>query len=213
MKVLEYCALRMFAANTFFIVFDDNDAICIDPGDNSGDIERFIDKNNLNIIAVLLTHGHFDHIRDLNNINKKFKGIPIYIHEGDYECLSDDLLNGSASFKSKQFEHLIPNEANIVEISRDEILNIHDLQIKCIYTPFHTKGSLCFYINEFKMLFSGDTLFKGSVGRTDLKGSCPHLMQESLSKLKILPENTIVYPGHDENTTIKYEKEHNFYLK
>lgn len=213
MEIFRYCSNKKFSCNTFFIVKENKKAICIDPGDDCKDFIEFIDKNKLNVTSILLTHGHFDHIRGISNLLDKFGKIPLYINEFDSDLLFDDELNESIGYDFESFIHLDKNYENLILLSGDEQIDIDGFKIKCIYTPFHTKGSTCYYFKNENILFSGDTLFKNSVGRTDLRTSCERFMQNSLNKLKILPDNTRVLPGHEGETTIKNEKMYNFFLK
>ena len=209
MEVITYLGHKKFCANTY-IVPTKNGEICIDPGDDSGDFEKFLDAKGFNIKAILLTHAHFDHIRDIVNLQKKY-GCEIYINENDYESLFSSENNGS-SFFNGNFTTFKKDSLKVTELSNDETINVCGYKINVIYTPFHTIGSVCYYFKEQKVLFSGDTLFKGDVGRTDLPTSMPGLLKSSMSKLEVLPDDVVVYPGHDEKTTIAQERKTNLYF-
>lgn len=199
MEILEYNGTKGFCANTFLIVNDNKDTICIDPGDDSGDFEIFIKNKGLRITHILLTHGHADHIAGIYNVQKIFPKVITYINEKDSSFLFDETLNLYYSIKNKSSLTFFDKKCDLIEISGDELLNVNGYKIQAIFTPFHTPGSTCYYIKELKCLFSGDTIFADGVGRTDLPGGCQHLMVSSLNKLRVLPPNTYVYPGHDKN--------------
>ncbi len=194
-----------FLANSY-LIYDDNKAIIIDIGLlNIEPLIKFVESNNLTVCALFLTHGHFDHFYALNQLIIYYKNIKIYINKNDYELLTNPILNCS---KMMMNENIIVDCENINFLSDDKTYNIFiDHPMKIIETPFHTYGSVCFYFYNDNILFSGDTLFYHSVGRYDLETSNPSLLKPSLKKLMELPDCTIVYPGHGQNTYIKDEKE------
>lgn len=205
MKINFYKAKKLFAANTY-VVSDENVCVVIDPGDDTGDFELFLKENNLKPTNILLTHGHFDHIRDLERLVKAFN-CDIYIEEEDEKMLYSSKLNESLMFnKDVTFNNI---KDKVIVFCDKEMLKFGDIEINVIHTPFHTNGSSCFYLSKNKILFSGDTLFKGDIGRTDLITSCGNKTQESLSKLMKLSDDIVVYPGHDAFTSIGYERKHN----
>ena len=202
----------MFSCNTFFIFNDKSNVICVDPGDNSANFIKFITENDLKIKAILLTHGHFDHIRGLKTLINLFGNIPVVINENDLKLLFDNDLNCFNDFDINSFEHISENYENFVLTNNDEQIDLLNFKINVIFTPFHTEGCNSYYFNNEKILFSGDTLFEGTIGRTDLITSCPKYVNSSLFKLKKLDDDVKVLPGHGENTTIGDEKINNFYL-
>ncbi len=180
------------------------EALIIDPGDES---RKIIDKiDNLKLVPKLIvnTHGHYDHIGANDIISEKYK-IPIAIHSEDSIMLTSDLnqsLLFGINFKCKKANTLLKNNDEIV---------IGKAKIRVIHTPGHTPGGICILAEN--MLFSGDTLFNKSVGRTDFpRGSSKQLIKNIKEKLFLLPNKTVVYPGHGENTTIGYEKEYNPFI-
>ncbi len=194
-------------ANTYVAYDDKNNAIVIDPSVDNDSISGFINRHNLTLKAILLTHGHFDHIRGVDRLVKEFKA-PLYIHFDEEDYLKDSYLNCS------HFEGEFIVESTPITVSDNEILKIFDEDdIKVIHTPFHTRGSVCYYFINNKLLFSGDTLFKMSVGRDDLPGAIPSKRRESLEKIKTLPIETKIYPGHGPNTVLKTEIEFNHFLR
>ncbi|MDD2969462.1 MAG: MBL fold metallo-hydrolase, partial [Lachnospiraceae bacterium] len=149
------------------------------------------------------THGHFDHIFGCNSL-RKLSGVPIYAYRGEQKLLEDPSLNVSDQVGR-------PYTVNADHYLEDgEMIEIADMKIELIATPGHTAGSCCFYIREAGLLISGDTLFEESVGRSDLPtGSGAELGRSVTEKLFILPDETKVYPGHGDSTTIGHEKQYN----
>ena len=193
-------------ANTY-VVINEGEAIVIDPSIDDDKVGDFLIKNNLKPLMVLLTHGHFDHIRGVDKLTKRFS-IPIYIHFDDEKLLIDDSLNCSYFEESPIIVKTKP-----ITLSGGEELNILGDTLKVIHTPFHTEGSVCYYFLNNKLLFSGDTLFAGSVGRDDLPTSNRRKRNNSLSKLKSLPKECKIYPGHGPNTSLNKELLLNHFLQ
>ena len=190
-------------ANTY-IVIDNKDCVIIDPSRDYDGLVNYIKKNELNPKAILLTHAHFDHIRGVDKLVEAFH-IPTYIGFYDEDSLSDSHKNLSF-YMNGQPVYL---KAPINTLSDKQILNILSEPIEVIYTPYHTIGSVCYYLKDSKALFSGDSLFKYSIGRDDLVTSIPHKRKSSLDKIMSLPEDVKVYPGHGGFTIIGEEKKHN----
>ena len=186
-------------ANSYVLVDSSNRCIVIDP--SVPDIIRYIDDNKLKLVAILLTHGHFDHIRVVDKLIDKYQ-VPFFINKQDVELLTRPELNCSDSFCRND----IVVKHTPEYIKEGDILKLFEYPIKVIETPFHTMGSVCFYLEEENVLFSGDTLFCGSVGRMDLPTSNPSLFSKSLAKLMTLDDRVFVYPGHGEKTTIANER-------
>lgn len=167
-----------FSCNTYVVYDEMKKCLIIDPGIDDTNIIDFITSNNLDVKGILLTHGHFDHIRGLNLISKHFV-CPLYIHESDISCLSDSTLNAS------YLDNCVFQTEVKPEIIHDgDVLKLLSKDITVIHTPFHTQGSVCFYVKEEGLLFSGDTLFRGSIGRFDFINSDFHSIKPSLNKLK-----------------------------
>lgn len=166
-----------------------------------------IRKTGLTVKAVLLTHGHFDHIMGLDRFLREFP-VPVYACAAEKEIMEDAQMNSSAGMLGQ------PYTFNRAEYVKDrDFLDIAGMKIQVIRTPGHTVGGCCYYIADEKVLFSGDTLFRASVGRTDLPtGSMGALIRSITDRLLVLPDETRVYPGHMEETTIGYEKQYNPFL-
>ena len=175
----------------------------IDPGGNIDSIEDYIDRNKLKMKAILNTHAHYDHIGAVNKLKKKYK-IPFFLHSGD------DALLKRANLYAKIFEGSKIIKIPEVDYFFDEIdiTNIIDFfHVDIIFTPGHTRGGVCIFVNKF--LFTGDTLLKGAVGRTDLPGGNKTSLQNSLKILSNLPSGTPIYPGHGIPSTIGEELKNN----
>ena len=193
-------------ANTYFLITD-KQVIVIDPGSDGSSLAALIKNRGYELGAILLTHGHFDHINGAEFLQKEFK-VKAYIHEADLRMIDDPRLNGADMFR---FEGHYDIKAT--SFYSDEALAIDDLIIRTIHTPFHTPGSVCYYLEGQKLLFTGDTLFKGSIGRSDLPLGSFRTISPSLAKLQTLPPDVAVYPGHGPKTTIGAELTYNRYFK
>ncbi len=190
-----------------YLISKNNDAILIDAGFKPDIIEEYIDNNGLNLKAILLTHAHFDHIAGLEQIRNKYNA-PVYVHVKEKDWLHDPTLNGSESFS---YYGIITSKPTGNLIDKDEFLDIDNFQIKAIHTPGHTPGGLTYKIDNW--LFTGDTLFKNSIGRTDfVGGNHVQLINSIKKKIFLFTDKTIVLPGHGEQTTIGEEKMNNPFL-
>ncbi|MBQ6825041.1 MAG: MBL fold metallo-hydrolase [Clostridia bacterium] len=187
-----------------YLIKTEKAAIVIDPGYKNEKIDEFLLENEDKERLILLTHAHFDHIGALPLLRDK-TGVKIAIGEDENELLADASLNLSDRFHA----HIPPFSANVLLKDLEEI-QVGDIKIKTIFTPGHTKGSVCYLIND--ILFSGDTLFFESVGRTDFPTSDFNLLASSIKRLYVLPDETVVYSGHGESTTISHEKIFNPYF-
>ena len=189
-----------------FILFDENkDAFVVDPGGSSENIIETIEKNSLNIKYILLTHGHFDHVGAVAALVKKYKA-PVYLSKEDRAFLESPKEVRASAF-GMQIEAA---EVDVFVKEGDEI-PFSEGNIKVIETPGHTLGSVCYLFENY--LFAGDTLFNGSIGRTDFPESDHSLMVESLKKLKKLDDEIYVLSGHGPESQISYEKMTNPYLR
>ena len=191
-----------------YFVYDEETRKCllIDPADDAQRIITLLERENLRPAAILLTHGHFDHIGAVNELVNKFR-IPVIAGENEADLIADPVLNEAAAVKSDVT--VVPDR-----LAKDgDVIDPGFCRFTVIYTPGHTKGSVCYYSEEEGVLFSGDTLFFESVGRTDLHtGNGDALIRSIKDRLFKLPGNTRVYPGHGPKTSIEYEIRNNPYL-
>lgn len=174
------------------------EAVIIDPGDNAAFLANCMDGMGLDLKAILLTHAHFDHILAVPELKAKYD-VPIYVSRLDAPMLSDADLNlGGVEIQLSDDDVLLDG---------GEVLNIAGMEFQVIATPGHTPGGLCFYLEDDKVLFAGDTMFRYSWGRTDFPGGSEEALMSSIrEKLLPLPEDTMVYPGHEGATRIGDER-------
>lgn len=190
--------LGIYQTNTYLVV-QDNEIIVIDPVSKPERIQALI-KENETLVGICLTHGHFDHIGAVDELVSIYN-CPVFIHKDDYELTQDPEKNYSQTKKIKL--------KSKIEFYSDS-MKIKSFNFDVLNTPGHTKGSVCLRFDN--NLFTGDTLFKGSIGRTDLYGANPQEMKQSLRLLRSLQEDYIIYPGHDGITTLFDELKRNPYL-
>ena len=196
--------LGMVATNCYLIINKENkEALLVDPADNALRISNVIEENGCTLKAILLTHGHFDHIMALNDLKKRYN-VPVYAHEEEEDVLKQSSLNLSGSIGQ-----IYTTQADVY-VKDGEHLKLAGLDVIVLYTPGHTKGGVCYYFPEEKVLMSGDTLFHCSIGRTDFPtGSMSQLVRSVKEQLFVLPDDVQVYPGHDSVTSMGYEKQCN----
>lgn len=203
--MLEGRAMGSMGANCYFI-YDENSqkAAIVDPGGNASWIYRWVKEKGLKVEYILLTHGHGDHIGAVEEL-KELLEAKVGIHQGD----ADMLLSPDKNL-SKFMGKSVSVEADLM-LEDGQILKIGDKKIQVLATPGHSPGSVCFVIDEG--ILSGDTLFAGSIGRTDFPGgSLEQLLQGVNDKLLVFSDDVKVYPGHGEATTIGQEKRENPFL-
>ena len=185
---------------------DTKEAAIIDPGDNADEIISNIEKEGLNPKFIINTHAHFDHIGGVKAIQDHFK-IDFILHEGDL-FLVENASEQATAFGLKPISKPVVNK----NATNGEKVNLGNKSITVIHTPGHSPGGVCYYSGN--NVFVGDTLFAGSIGRTDLPGGSYDTLINSIKEnLFPLGDSTIVYPGHGPSTTIGNEKEHNPFLK
>ncbi len=175
-----------------------DDCVVIDPGDDFAKLQRALGGRPVG--AILLTHGHFDHILAAGPLSEA-TGAPVYIHEADEEMLNDSVLNGYADLMGGFFQG-----PELKASPLGERFSACGLDFDVLHTPGHSRGSVCLYLKDEGVLFSGDTLFQAGFGRTDLHGGDVRQMLSSLKALFKLPGDTRVWPGHGGVTTIAAEK-------
>lgn len=205
--LINKCVVGMISTNCYLISnVDTKEVIIIDPADSYDILVRLIEEKNLNPVAIMLTHGHFDHILAAHELGHKYK-INIYAGKEEKQLLEDSRLNCSL-LMSKEIV-VTPD----ILLQDGEDLTIGGMNIKVIHTPGHTAGSVCYYFYDNNVLVTGDTLFNGCIGRTDLPTGSSKLIMSSIKSIMMLEDNIKVLPGHDDETTIGYERKNNMYLK
>jgi len=201
---LEVLNNGMFGSNSYMLI-DKSEAVLIDAGVPTKDVLGVLHKSKAKLKYILLTHGHIDHICTVDDIRESTNA-HVLIHEKDSECLINGERNLSSSFM-KPYAYKKADQ----ELTDGEDVVFGSTKIRVIYTPGHSKGGCCFLVGD--MLFSGDTLFLSSIGRTDLYGGdFKELISSIKEKLLVLPEDTKVYPGHGNDTTIGIEIRNNPFL-
>ncbi|GIN73566.1 hydroxyacylglutathione hydrolase [Bacillus sp. J14TS2] len=193
--------------NCYLLVNERKECIIFDPGSQGEEFNQYVADQQLQPLVILLTHAHFDHIGAVDQVKKQWK-IPVYLHELEGEWLTNPSLNGSGRFgddiTAQPAEYLITGEGE---------LKIGPFSFEMFHTPGHSPGSLSYYIKEVQAVVAGDTLFAGSIGRTDLPGgSHSQLLLSIQTKLLTMPGETEVLPGHGPTTTILDEKRGNPFL-
>ena len=183
---------------------DTREAFIVDPGDDARRISRAVREQKLNVKGILLTHGHFDHIMAVPELEAEF-GAPVYAYEAEEALLKDTQMNLSAPWVGRALS------LSAERLLKDgERLELAGFEIQAIHTPGHTAGGVSYYLAAEQALFSGDTLFRGSYGRVDLPTASGADIARSINeKLLPLPEETAVYPGHERETTIGHERKYN----
>lgn len=206
MKIEAHC-VGPVQTNCYFAVNETTqEMFVVDPGDEASLLAEKIQAGGYIPRAILLTHGHFDHAGAASRLAEQFQ-VQIYAHEAEQETLENPAYNVSGMGGKKESYHAD------VYVKDEQILSIAGFSIRVFHTPGHTRGGCCYYIPREDVLFSGDTLFCQSVGRTDLPGgSMSRIVRSIREKLMELPEQTKVYPGHMEETTIEQERMWNPYL-
>lgn len=196
----------IYAANCYVLYSEkDKEGIIVDPGGDADDILKFVNDNDIKITSIVLTHGHGDHIAGVSELKEEL-GVDLLIHEADVDMLKSGDMNlsnimaiGSIELKADKL------------LKDGDVIEFGDEKVTVLHTPGHTLGGIC--LLSGKHLISGDTLFKGSIGRTDLEGGNYETIINSIrEKLLVLPGDTIVYPGHGPETTIEEEIRNNQFL-
>ncbi|MDO5570843.1 MAG: MBL fold metallo-hydrolase [Bacteroidales bacterium] len=213
MKVKKF-QVNPFPVNTY-VIYDENSKECaiIDPGcywdEERKDMEKFIEDNDLKVKHLLHTHLHLDHILSTPYFSKKYN-IPFAANKKDEFLLIDGPKQASQWGLKLEFQPIAIEK----ELNENDIFNIGDSKFIVKEVPGHSPGSVVFYDEKDGIIFTGDVLFNSSIGRTDLKGgNHQDLIDNIRNKILVLPEETVVYSGHGQETTIGYEKKFNPYLR
>lgn len=205
---LEQLVVGAVATNCYIgIHTKTKEAFIVDPGGDFPSIKNIIEKNGAKPVAILLTHGHFDHVEAAEQLAETYK-IPMIAHEKEKETLENAMINLSGAmmgnpqkFKADQY---------VKDAYESDVAGFH---FRVLFTPGHTAGGCCYYFPREDMVFSGDSLFCGSIGRTDFPGGSASVLVGAIKdKLLQLPEQTLVLPGHDARTTIEQERMYNPFL-
>ena len=205
--IIDRLVLGAYETNCYVLRCRDGaeNGLVIDPGLDPGPLIGFLEDQAINPVAVVLTHGHIDHIAGVTALRKKFPHVKVYIHTLDAEMLTDPYANLSAmsgiSFSTEPGDGVL-EEGDVIEQA--------GITLRVLHTLGHTPGGICLYAEKDGGAFVGDTLFAESIGRTDFPGgSMERLLQSVKEKLFTLPGETKAYPGHGPDTTIAREKAHN----
>lgn len=204
LRVEEYTVGEVMT-NCFFIVnVDTKEVLVVDPGAEGADLAARVKKSGYKPVAVLLTHGHFDHAGGVADFVSEYP-VPVYAHEAERETMESPMMNLSGMWT----RHGQKFSADIY-VKEGDILELAGFRIRVIFTPGHTPGGCCYYFEGQKVLAAGDTLFHGSIGRTDFPGGSARTLIDGIKeKLYDLPGDTEVLPGHNNRTTIGYERQYN----
>lgn len=202
----EILVVGAFEVNCIVLWNDPGHAWIIDPGADAAAILGFLDSRKLKVAQVILTHGHIDHLSALDDLLARHPA-SVFLH-------ADDAKWAFTSFnRVPPYLHVPARPPRLqFELKADAALNCVNLNARIVHTPGHTPGSCCLLFENENLLISGDTLFAGSVGRTDLPGGDWPELQTSLTKLRLLPDALVVIPGHGSTTTLGAEKRDNPYL-
>lgn len=202
---IEVFVTGIISTNCYLVINEETkEAVLIDPAGMTKKMIAYIKEEEITLKAILLTHAHFDHIMGIDKTIEEFGEMPVYVEETDLPLLNNAKLNESTVYTNGY------SYQGGTVIHDGDVLSIAGIDFKVIHTPGHTAGGVSYYIESENVLFSGDTLFRGSVGRFDFATSSKEALISSIKeKLLVLPDDTRVLPGHSHPTTIAYEKAHN----
>ncbi|MBE5889859.1 MAG: MBL fold metallo-hydrolase [Lachnospiraceae bacterium] len=205
---LELYVVGPVQTNCYFVINEEtNEMIVVDPGSSGKALAQKAKESGYEPKAIILTHGHFDHCNGIEDFLSEYD-IPVYTYEGERETMENPIYNLSGDMGGEGCSYHVD-----YYLKDEQELDIAGFHFRVLATPGHTLGGCCFYFPYEDTLFSGDTLFQYSVGRTDFPGgSMSTLVHAIKEKLMVLPEKTTVYPGHGDATTIEFERMNNPYL-
>ena len=195
-----------YAVNCYLLRNKKNETLVFDPGQDAAMICDYIAAQHLTIVGYIMTHGHADHICALYDVCQKYPA-PLYMHPQDITWAFSTLNQILPYYPTPK-----QPDTEMIELQDKQIIPFGDTELTVLHTPGHSPGSVCLYHEKDELLISGDTLFKESVGRTDLPGGHSQQLAASIKQLALLPEQTRVYPGHGASSTIGYEKKYNYFL-
>jgi hydroxyacylglutathione hydrolase len=197
--------------NCYIVSNKNKECLIFDPGEEADRIIKAIRSNNLKPLAIFLTHAHFDHIGAVDAVRDTFN-VPLWIHEKEVSWLGDPTKNGSSKYAALP-DYIVGAPADENIIKKEQLFEISDFYFKAIFTPGHSPGSISYIFENDGFAIVGDTLFEQGVGRTDLLGGSTKILLASIhDKLLTLPEDTIIYSGHGNYTTVGAEMETNPFL-
>lgn len=210
MLKIEQMELGPVQTNCYIVYGSDKNALIFDPGEEAEKIKAVLKKRGITPTTILLTHAHFDHIGAVDEIRDAYN-VPVYLHNLERDWLSRPNLNGSGKYAALPDYRV--KDADVL-LSDEKELTIGEFTMQLLHTPGHSPGSVSFYFKEDGFAIVGDTLFRGSIGRTDLiDGSEKVLLQSIRTSLLTLPAETVLFPGHGEDTTPEDEKASNPFLR
>jgi len=193
--------------NCYLLMRDDR-AVLIDAPEEADVIMRVVREEGVELTDIFLTHSHFDHVDAVNDLRRELPDVKVWIGEKDEPGLSDVYLNMSESFLGRR--NVTKADMTVTDGQELEILGT---TCRCIEVPGHTVGGMCYYFPELGVVYDGDTLFEGSIGRSDFPGGSERVLVDSIKrKLMVLPDDTRVMPGHGDATTVKRERRANYFL-
>lgn len=184
----DYIVVGAFYENTYFLTDENGNTIIVDPGGSGAEIDKYLKNHKLNPGMIINTHGHIDHVEANQFLNEKY-GIPVLIHSKDAEDFKLDCDR---------------------TVEDGDVIEFLNNKLKVLHTPGHTMGSICLLAEGY--MLTGDTLFAGSIGRTDLGGDMKVMMDTLGNRFKDIPDEMVLYPGHGESTTMGRERRGNPYL-